>query len=67
MPNITRQFANGEIYHVFNRGVEKRNIFMDESDYYRFVFSLYECNDANMVKMDRRIEDRRARMYRGFT
>ncbi len=34
-----------EIYHVFNRGVEKRNIFMHERDYVRFVHDLYEFND----------------------
>jgi len=63
MANITREFFIGEFYHLFNRGVEKRDIFMDESDRYRFVFSLYECNDANMVKMDRRILDRRERKF----
>lgn len=61
MPNLTREFIVGNAYHLFNRGVEKRDIFMDESDRFRFVFSLYECNDANMVKMERRILDRRAR------
>ncbi len=34
-----------ELYHVLNRGVEKRNIFMDERDYVRFVHDLYEFND----------------------
>lgn len=42
-------FENGNFYHVFNRGVEKRNIFMDKSDYYRFIHDLYEFNDKNMV------------------
>lgn len=58
MPNIQRTFINGEIYHLFNRGVEKREVFMDESDRYRFVFCLYECNDANFVIMRNRINDR---------
>lgn len=30
-------FANDEIYHVFNRGVEKRQIFLEEADFYRFI------------------------------
>ena len=35
-----------EIYHVFNRGVEKRNIFLENADYVRFVHDLYEFNDV---------------------
>jgi len=58
MPTLTREFIVGDIYHLFNRGVEKRQIFMDESDRFRFVFSLYECNDANFVIMRNRINDR---------
>lgn len=33
------------LYHILNRGVEKRDIFMDESDYLRFVHDLWEFND----------------------
>lgn len=36
----------GEIYHVYNRGVEKRDIFMDEQDYLRFIHNLFEFNDT---------------------
>src|SRR3989338_3208682 len=35
-----------ELYHVFNLGVERRTIFMDQKDYIRFVHDLYEFNDA---------------------
>ncbi|MDE1924732.1 MAG: transposase [Patescibacteria group bacterium] len=35
-----------DIYHVFNRGVEKRRLFMDGRDYARFVHDLYEFNDV---------------------
>jgi putative transposase len=42
-------FATGEIYHVYNRGVEKREIFLEPSDYFRMVHDLYELNDANAV------------------
>ena len=38
-------FENNEIYHIINRGVEKRNIFMDDKDYLRFIHDLYEFND----------------------
>lgn len=42
--------AVGEIYHVYNRGVEKRNIFQGENDYFRFIRCLFELNDANPVE-----------------
>jgi len=34
-----------EIYHVLNRGVDKRKIFLDKKDYLRFIHDLYEFND----------------------
>lgn len=43
-------FVDGHIYHVYNRGVEKRDVFLDERDYLRFVHDLYEMNDANPVR-----------------
>jgi putative transposase len=33
-------------FHVYNRGVEKRDIFCDKVDYYRFLHDLYEFNDS---------------------
>ena len=36
--------APGEYYHVFNRGVEKRDVFMDEYDLQRFLLCLVEFN-----------------------
>ena len=39
------QFSNNEIYHIYNRGVEKRDIFLDKQDYFRFINSLAEFND----------------------
>jgi len=38
-----------EIYHVLNRGVDKRKIFLNDQDHFRFVHDLYEFNDANPV------------------
>jgi len=35
-----------ELYHVLNRGVDKRDIFMDDSDYLRFVHDMWEFNDV---------------------
>lgn len=43
------KFVVGEIYHILNRGVDKRNIFLDKEDYFRFVHDLYEFNDENLA------------------
>ncbi|MFZ2984735.1 MAG: transposase [Candidatus Moraniibacteriota bacterium] len=37
-------FAVGEFYHIYNRGTEKRTIFLDENDYTRFKESIVEFN-----------------------
>ena len=29
--------VEGEVYHIYNRGVEKRLIFLDDNDYWRFM------------------------------
>ena len=41
--------APGEHYHIYNRGVDKRIIFIDEHDYKRFSALLYLCNNTNPV------------------
>lgn len=41
------KFINGEIYHILNRGVDKRNIFLKDEDYFRFIHDLYEFNDES--------------------
>ena len=38
------------VYHTLNRGVEKREIFLDKQDYLRFVHNLYEFNDEERVQ-----------------
>ncbi len=43
-------------YHIFNRGVEKREIFVDNSDRIRFVHDLYEFNDENPASEFSRIK-----------
>lgn len=42
-------FANGEYYHVFNRGVDKRIIFSDKHDMDRFFRSLIEFNVVDPI------------------
>jgi putative transposase len=44
-------FAPGEYYHVYNRGVEKRTIFHDTNDYYRFQQLLYIANTVDYVNV----------------
>lgn len=38
--NSVKQFLEGGYYHLYNRGVEKRNIFLDEQDYGVFLYYL---------------------------
>lgn len=38
-----------QLFHTLNRGVDKRKIFMDEQDYFRFVHDLFEFNDQEWV------------------
>ena len=37
---LKRNLAEGEYYHIFNRGIGKNNIFRDDTDRKRFLFSL---------------------------
>lgn len=37
-------FSNGELYHIYNRGTDKRKIFLDKRDYDRFLFGVTRCN-----------------------
>ncbi len=38
--------AENEIYHVYNRGTEKRNVFKNKKDYERFLALLYLSNST---------------------
>jgi len=39
------QFIDGEFYHIFNRGVDKREIFSSPVDYDRFLMGVILLND----------------------
>jgi putative transposase len=41
------KFEQGGIYHIYNRGVEKRNIFNNDSDKWRFLQGMFLFNDEN--------------------
>jgi putative transposase len=38
-------FTNNEHYHIYNRGTDKRKIFLNKSDYFRFLHNLYKFNN----------------------
>ncbi len=38
--NIVKVYIENGFYHIYNRGVEKRNIFMDDQDYKVFLYFL---------------------------
>lgn len=40
-------FTSGNIYHIYNRGTDKRDVFLDEEDYFRGIHDLWEFNDEN--------------------
>lgn len=35
--NVVKEYEEGGYYHVYNRGVEKRAIFLDDEDYQKFI------------------------------
>lgn len=43
------KFTNGEFYHVFNRGVDKRQIFEHALDFDRFLLSMEEFNTIKSI------------------
>jgi len=47
MRNI--KFAIKEFYHIYNRGVDKRNIFMNSDDVNRFLFCMLVFNTEDPV------------------
>lgn len=44
-------FNLDNFYHVFNRGVEKRKIFLERKDYERFLLLLFFCNGEVPIQM----------------
>lgn len=46
-----------EFYHTYNRGTERRKIFLEDSDYARGVHDLYEFNDIKaVINLNRRYD-----------
>lgn len=42
-------FADGEFYHLYNRGVDKRDVFLDKWDIERFFTSMKEFNALDPI------------------
>lgn len=51
MPYRKTKFANEEIYHIILRRIGNELLFVDDDDYFRGVFSLYEFNDSKPVEI----------------
>lgn len=43
------KIISNELYHVYNRGTDKRKIFLDNYDYLRFIHDLFEFNNEEPV------------------
>ena len=43
------KFANGEYYHLFNRGIDKKEIFVNQKDLDRFFQSMSEFNTLTPI------------------
>jgi putative transposase len=44
-------FVPGEFYHLYNRGVDRRKIFLSKEDHERFLALLYVCNGSVTVDL----------------
>jgi len=45
-------FAENEFYHLYNRGVDRRTVFENDSDHRRFALLLYLCNGKIPVRFE---------------
>lgn len=71
MPRKPRQLEVNRTYHIVNRGVEKRTIFLKNQDYSRFILALEFFNDQtasnlwqlierfNQILFEKRLTERR--------
>ncbi len=51
-------FVNEEYYHIYNRGVDKRKVFMDKEDYLRFLRAMELLNDKDtgLMRFQRNVQ-----------
>jgi len=53
------EFQTGEYYHIYNRGVDKREVFLDKWNYVRFLRSLREFNNNSIYEQRIYIKNKR--------
>jgi len=51
-------FVTGEYYHIYNRGTNKKSIFIDDRDVFRFLFSMHAMNQEKNVGSISKIIDK---------
>lgn len=51
MAERKQPFVIDEYYHLYNRGVEKRKIFLDKQDYKHFLLLMYICNSERSITL----------------
>ena len=49
------QFSNNQYYHIYNRGVDKRDIFIDERDCQKFLRNLKDFNNKSYYEQRARV------------
>lgn len=60
MPYRTTPFVNGQTYHIFNRGVEKRNVFTDRRERGRFIDTVrYYQQISPQIKFSKADKDKK--------
>lgn len=50
MPSRKIPLIEGEFYHIYNRGVDKRDVFQDKEDIDRFIQSIIEFNVIDPIR-----------------
>jgi REP element-mobilizing transposase RayT len=45
-------FITGEYYHIYNRGIDKKDIVKSSFDYQRFTMLLYIANSTDAIRLD---------------
>ena len=61
------KFEPKRIYHVFNRGVEKRDIFLSDGDRWRFLQGMYLFNsEYGTLNLLYRLEQEKGKMHFGI-
>ena len=55
--NRKHSFVEDNWYHLYNRGVNKMDIFKNESDYSRFLELLYLANSTEPIDMQKLLRE----------